>query len=359
MNNQSILSQYADILNDKNPAPPLEVPSPSTAEQESAQETDNAINNNDDTADINSEDDVEIDLTEKLRRRVKAKIVNVESVRQNFETIINIPAIVEDSEQTCIIDFRRMNKHQIRKQRGIQQQQGSARRPVAKTVVDAKIVEFSQQDRLGGKKKSKSLSRLKKQSYIIKDDDIGDYDYEDPFIDDEQDFYLEQMLHRPEVEGYFAWKGAVPTRLINEDELLEGVSSDDEVDGEQAADGDRGARVDPETAQPNNVDNNNKTDSSAKSTPTKAKKARKPRTNKETGADNSNKDGTETPRKKRRRKEKVTTADATVAPGNNATSIPPKDQQITTSISADAPPQQQQQQQQLPESQELLEQNKL
>ncbi|KAI3629773.1 hypothetical protein MIR68_011208 [Amoeboaphelidium protococcarum] len=357
MNNQSILSQYADILNDKNPVPPLQAPSPSTAEQESAQETDNAMNNNDDTADNVSEDDVEIDLTEKLRRRVKAKIVDVESVRQNFETIINIPAIVEDSEQTCIIDFRRMNKHQIRKQQGIQQQQGSARRPVAKTVVDAKIVEFSQQDRLGGKKKSKSLSRLKKQSYIIKDDDIGDYDYEDPFIDDEQDFYLEQMLHRPEVEGYFAWKGAVPTRLINEDELLEGVSSDDEVDGQQAADGDRGTRVDSETAQPN-VDNNNKTDSSAKSTPTKAKKARKPRTNKEPGAD-SNKDGTETPKKKRRRKEKVVTADTIVAPSNNATSIPPKDQQRSTSANADAPPQQQQQQQQQPESQELPEQNKV
>jgi hypothetical protein len=42
-------------------------------------------------------------------------------------------------------------------------------------------------------------------------DDVGDYDYDDPFIDDDDDFFVEQLqIYRPEMDGYFAWRGEIP-----------------------------------------------------------------------------------------------------------------------------------------------------
>lgn len=51
-------------------------------------------------------------------------------------------------------------------------------------------------------------------------DDIGEYDYDDPFLDDDEDFFADQLMYKPTVGGYFAWSGAVPTVEISEEELL-------------------------------------------------------------------------------------------------------------------------------------------
>ena len=49
---------------------------------------------------------------------------------------------------------------------------------------------------------------------------IGDYDYEDPFIDDEEDYLKETIQYRPVIPGYFAWRGPVPTVELSEEDLL-------------------------------------------------------------------------------------------------------------------------------------------
>lgn len=39
---------------------------------------------------------------------------------------------------------------------------------------------------------------------------------------------MEQLLYRPEIEGYFAWRGPVPTVEVPDDELLRSTSSEEE-----------------------------------------------------------------------------------------------------------------------------------
>jgi hypothetical protein len=48
-----------------------------------------------------------------------------------------------------------------------------------------------------------------------------DYDIDDPFIDDEDDYAIEQIILRPKINGYFVWKGAVPSVEVTNEQLQE------------------------------------------------------------------------------------------------------------------------------------------
>ena len=53
------------------------------------------------------------------------------------------------------------------------------------------------------------------------------YDTADPFIDDDEDYFAEQMMYRPLHDGYFVWKGGVdvPHVIIQSDHESDSVSS--------------------------------------------------------------------------------------------------------------------------------------
>lgn len=60
--------------------------------------------------------------------------------------------------------------------------------------------------------------------------DVGDYDFEDPFIDDDEDFFVEQLMFEPEQSGYFAWRGEVAVVEVALEE-----DGDDEGDSDESA----------------------------------------------------------------------------------------------------------------------------
>ena len=54
-------------------------------------------------------------------------------------------------------------------------------------------------------------NNVKKQRRRNNAHEVGEYDYEDPFIDDDDDFFAEQLMFKPEISGYFVWRGVVPS----------------------------------------------------------------------------------------------------------------------------------------------------